>query len=610
VPLPCSARADLKRVAGRCLGRRPGRGLCEAVGAAWLVLTLVSPTRAVDPNSPEIREAIDRSVSYLRDHVSDTWTYEASLVAYAMIRGGEPVDSPAIKSLAHRVLDEKFSGSVYGKGTPHQYYEAGTDMMMFEAISPRIYQRELDIIAAYAIEHQWPDGAWYYPGNDEHGGDTSHTQYAVLGLWAASRAGVKIPRNVWSRMAEWHLDTQLPDGGFAYHPGDIKSATHSMTVNGVASLCIARRMLYPNREFPSPFTPAKSETDAETPGEKTGKTDGDGENAKKQETKPLPSVLQPIELGSVRSDPSRRSRVSSSGSRKIVPLARLNDGISRGANWIRNNNEHEIAPYPLYFLYGLERMCALAGITDFDGKDWYSDRALKLVKKQRANGEFNDKLGVRAETSFAILFLSRATSKSLGGRVEERFGGGLMIGGRGLPANLGAVRPTGEGIQVRKIDAPVDKLLSELENPKSLQVEAVQQAIVDTVQLGDREKLIGQADRLKKLTRDRRAEVRRTAIWALGRCATVHDALVLVKALDDPDIGVVVEANNALCWLSRRPNGFGQAIDPLAELPENAGDRQRADTLKTWRTKVRKDWREWYDKVRPYSERDLPIDLP
>ena len=72
-------------------------------------------------------------------------------------------------------------------------------------------------------------------------------------------------------------------------------------------------------------------------------------------------------------------------------------------------------------------------------------------------------------------------------------------------------------------------------------------------------------------------------LWALGRCGTVHDALLIVKSLDDPDINVVVEANNALCWLSRRPNGFGRSIDPLASLPENANEQQRRDTMQVWR---------------------------
>ena len=141
-------------------------------------------------------------------------------------------------------------------------------------------------------------------------------------------------------------------------------------------------------------------------------------------------------------------------------------------------------------------------------------------------------------------------------------------------------------------------------------MEAAQQAIVEKVELGDREALVGQRNRLMRLARDPRVEVRRTAIWALGRCATIHEARILVKALDDPELSVVIEANTALCWFSRRPNGFGRPSDPLAELPENATERRKEEAAKTWRARVRTDSRAWFQNVRPYSERNLPIDLP
>lgn len=207
----------------------------------------------LDPTTPEVRMAIDRGVNYLRTHLDDVKIEECGIVGYAMIRGGEPFDSPAIRTLQRRVLEAKFDKSSYGKGTKHQFYEAGTDMMLLEAISPSRYVRELSLAASFTVDHQWPSGSWYYFGTTEHGGDTSHTQYAVLGLWAATRAGVRIPMSVWSRVADWHLKNQNEDGGFAYHPADGKASTHSMTVNGVASLCVARLMLYPDREYPSPF---------------------------------------------------------------------------------------------------------------------------------------------------------------------------------------------------------------------------------------------------------------------------------------------------------------------------------------------------------------------
>jgi hypothetical protein len=576
--------------------------------AALAMILLGRSSFATDPNTPVVREAIDRAVGYLRDNVQAVKPYEAGIVTYALIRSGESVESPAVKTLVRLVLDEKLKGP-YGNN-PHQFYEAGTDMMMFEAVNPRRYQRELEIIASFTVENQWPSGSWYYYTQPEHGGDTSHSQYAILGLWAASRAGVRIPRNVWSRAADWHLKTQVSDGGFAYHPGDGKISTHSMTVNGVASLCIVRLMLYPGQSYPPAFAPVSD--DAEEKETKAIREDAKPA-APKGGAPARPGVLQPLDLsGSRTAGRSRRSRiVGVAGPVKTIPLWRLNQAISRGANWIRTNYKSETGRFHLYYLYGLERMCALAEIDSFDGHDWYGENALATIKKQRRDGHFDGDTGLNPDTAFALLFLSKATSKLMGRHVEDpRFGGGLMIGGRGLPSNLGAIQTSGEGIKVRKLDAPVDKLLSELENPKSAEVESVQQAIVDTVQIGDREKLIGQKDRLKKLAHDRRPEVRRTAIWALGRCATVHDALVLVKALDDSEINVVIEANNALCWLSRRPNGFGRSADPVADLAESATERQRHDAVQSWRAQVRKDWREWFDQVAPYSQRDLPFDLP
>jgi len=571
------------------------------------------PCAAVDPQSPEVRDAIERAVGFLRENVDNVKSFEAGIVAYALMRGGESPDSSAVKSLLQRVRDEKFISGSYGKGTPHQFYEAGCDMMMFETASLTHYKSELEAIAAFTVENQWPSGSWYYYGQPEHGGDTSHTQYAVLGLWAAAHAGVQIPPGVWTRVADWHLKNQVYDGGFAYHPGDLKTPTHTMTVNGVASLCMARMMLYPDRKFPSPFADVNEDDDAT--GDKPAADDKSKVAAKAGAGNPQapapPSVLDSVDLRNDRGGGRTRHRkITAPGGGKTIPLDRLNKSISLGANWIRRSYGKQSDRYFLYYLYGLERMCALAGIQDFDGHDWYSEYATVLLHRQRHDGHVQDDSGEIVGTAFSILFLSRATAKMLGKGDVARFGGGLMIGGRGLPKNLAAVQVTGDGVKVRKLDAPVDKLLSELENPKGVEIESVQQSIVESVEVGDREKLVGQKDRLKRLTRDPRPEVRRTALWALGRCATVHDASTLVKALDDSDINVVIEANNALCWLSRRPNGFGHAADPVAELPETATEEQRRAAMTNWRNQVRKDWRQWYSQVGPYSERELPIDLP
>jgi hypothetical protein len=308
----------------------------------------------------------------------------------------------------------------------------------------------------------------------------------------------------------------------------------------------------------------------------------------------------------------KRPRAAAHAAR--VSHATIDRAAQHGFDWLDRYWTGATTMYnQYYYYYALERACSLAGVEQIGDHDWYDEISDQILKEQKSDGSWSgtSNSGVVPDTAFVLLFLSRATAKILRHRPDEKlFGGGLMIGGRGLPTNLSAIQAGADGIKVRKLDAPVDQLLSELENPQSTKVEAAQQAIVESVELGDREKLVGQKDRLARLTRDPRVEVRRTAIWALGRCATIHEARYLVKALDDPELSVVVEANNALCWFSRRPNGFGRPADPVAALPENASDGQKQDAAKSWRYRVRADWRAWFENVRPYAERNLPIDLP
>ena len=57
------------------------------------------------------------------------------------------------------------------------------------------------------------DGHWRYP---EDGLDLSNTQYALLGLWAASRCGFKIPESVWFKSLEWLRSRQAAGAGIVY----------------------------------------------------------------------------------------------------------------------------------------------------------------------------------------------------------------------------------------------------------------------------------------------------------------------------------------------------------------------------------------------------------
>jgi hypothetical protein len=63
-----------------------------------------------------------------------------------------------------------------------------------------------------------------------------------------------------------------------------------------------------------------------------------------------------------------------------------------------------------YWLYCLERACALAGIARLQDRDWYYEGALQLLAQQQPNGSFRGDGGLLVEgTCFALLFLKQAT---------------------------------------------------------------------------------------------------------------------------------------------------------------------------------------------------------
>src|SRR5262249_27580825 len=83
----------------------------------------------------------------------------------------------------------------------------------------------------------WP-GSWTYSELKSHPGDGSNTQYALLGLNAASEAGVPVPADVWALSRQYWEMCQRADGGWNYHPHDRAQSYASMTCAGVSSLII------------------------------------------------------------------------------------------------------------------------------------------------------------------------------------------------------------------------------------------------------------------------------------------------------------------------------------------------------------------------------------
>lgn len=540
---------------------------------------------------PEVLEAVRKSMGFFKDNLQNIGPAEFGLVAYACLSAGESPDSPLVKPLIEKVL-AKFESDGY-KATQHHNYEAGVDAMALAAADKQKYRGQLQLIANYLIANQLPNGGWDYLGQD-HGGDTSISQYGMLGLWAAARAGVDIPIKPLDQIASWHLKTQLKNGAWSYQPysGD-NTMKHSMTVAGIGTLGVARLLTAAN--------PRDLEALVDEPETKTKKNEK------------AFGVLEKVTTTEDGNQPTSAKPANEGPYKPQVTQAGMDAAMRRGLGWLGTNYtvDKNALGWHLYYLYGMERAASLANVDKIAGHDWYVEGYRVLLKLQDQDGGWRDAIGSKvSSTCFAVLFLMRATEKLVPisapkpTAAKVTVGGGILSGGRGLPSDLANVDTKGGQVTAKKMDTPIDKLLAVLENPKSQQVESAQAALVEAVLVGKREELVGQKDLLVKLAKDSRLEVRRTAFWALGRCGDLRVAPLLIQGLMDPEYDVAVEARNSLCLLSRRPRGFGLPEDVLDKLPETAPQAERDSVFEKWHREDVRRWKDWYQSVRPYDERD------
>ena len=206
-------------------------------------------------------------------------------------------------------------------------------------------KRDVDLI----IEIQQPNGGWHYNKAAAKYWDFSNTQFAILALRDAMKAGVEVPAEPFQRALKLYLEKQHDDGGWSYGRDgfDTVFSTGSMTAPAVASLFIIRDVLNPGQGCPC----------------KAGRSAG------------------------------RRD-------------AALDKAIARGVEWLGKNfvatkNPPEWQHYLTYWLYAAERVGQKTGLKYFGQHDWYLEGAKFLLPRRNADGAW----GGFSDTAFAMLFL-------------------------------------------------------------------------------------------------------------------------------------------------------------------------------------------------------------
>ncbi len=522
---------------------RFGQGRRWAVVAAgWLALA--SSARA------QQLPAVNRAVDYLRSHVQNRNTYnsgtgvgESALAALAMIKAEVPLNDPGLAA-AIQTIDARFNGTVYrperSGGT--EVYEAGVVILALANLDAVGRKGQIASAANHIMGKQKANGCWDYDGRTA--GDTSISQYAVLGLWEAENAGVTVSPRVWDNAAAWLISTQGPTGGWTYHRDEgSQGDTISMTAAGVGSLLICRRQLAAYKQIVAAQNPYLV---------------------------PLLSEAQ-------------RARYKTE-----TPDARIVSSIRAGLDWLTKNftvgeNRTVVGPSPYYALYGIERVGALAGRDSLGRVDWYGRGAQYLTSSQAGSGAWNAVHGDVPNTAWGVLFLTKSTTKTIERITVRRLGAGELFGGKGLPRDLSSISEAGGRLIARPMDGAVEGMLSVLEDPRADNADSALAGLLVRYQERGPSALTPFKDRFRRLLADPDPGVRRVAVWALARMGDLAMIPLLAESLRDADAMVVVEAGRGLRLLSRKIEGFGPA--------EGASPAQRDEAAKAWKG--------WYESVRP-----------
>ena len=431
--------------------------------ALLVVGAFTGPVRgqAADPEFVKrVNAAVDRAADWLTKRQAADGGYGT----YHFHSGRDYVAAETALALLARIAagenpfaDPITRGFAYLKSHPPVLtYEVGLTLMAFDARCAPIGERQLldkmapAELAKYAFPRVLQPGdaeflqplvdrlarerfheCWSY-GNAEKQGvattaDASNTQYAVLGLKAASRLGLSFDRRLFADVLEYFLDHQQPNGptvrfvdrrnaddgktkdyarkleakAFAYGYGvsDGPEVCGSRACIGIACIELSLDELLTKGKGPAAAIGRKRKHDALAAIDSA-----------------LAWLQQNFSVTENPTDPNASKGAGGPGGGPPNgppggPPGRGGppNGGPGGAGGPPNGPPG--AGYFYYYLYALERVGALTSRRWIGEHDWYREGADELLKRQNPDGSwpsggYDDEL---VNTSFALLFLRRAT---------------------------------------------------------------------------------------------------------------------------------------------------------------------------------------------------------
>lgn len=521
-----------------------------AITATVLLVLVTSDSRGYTPESPEVKQMVDRAVAFMIKSGEDGYHQHgaAALVALALYKAG--VDK------SHKMIQEGVQASQamarQGAERANETYSPAICCILLCEIDQDRYRQDIERLVQGLVRRQRPDGSWTY--NPPSYDDTSQTQYGVLSLWTAHQHGVQVPFDAIERATQWLIRYQDRSGGWSYIPvpdqkGTLsvhKEITHSMSSAGAGSLYMCAHLL----------------------GYRAN-------NRAVQSANGLPLALRRVD-----SEKQRAASEFLKANRATVAAA-----LERADGWFSNNLRFDTNWWTFYYMYGLERYKSFQEIVNgqvVQEPGWYNQGVTFLRSVQKKDGSWYGSMNPQAtppvQTAFAVLFLTRSTKKAI--QAAEQ---GILISGKSLPKDLTKIQLRQGQVVDEKETPTIEELLALLEDADSLDDEDLQDLPHQLELSDDPAERAQQLARLKRLAISGSYEARLTAVKTLGRDRNLDHVPILIFALSDPDWRIQKAARDGLRFISRNFDGFG--------MPEKPKRHE-------WQ-EAQKKWAEWYLSIRP-----------
>lgn len=462
----------------------------RAAFLSLLLLTSPGPVRAQDPDPAQLAAAMKTSVTKgvrwltSQQQADGSWTYDnkplilrdaypmsqgvTALCAFTLLKCGiGPDEEPIQKAFAFIHTQE-----------PKWTYEVGCVLLALEAKTnfdpdrqavpepgsatrvrkkrrpnrPDPRDRALaEKCIAWLAGHQRESGLWRYAGGSDE--DLSNAQYAMLGLDAAGRMGLKVPTEIYERCAARIVECQ--------REGDEQVA--SFPVPGADNTFRELAKIQAKLEREIHRVEKKFRKVEEGGTDKKGNTRDDYLHT--AERKAAESIGESAERspmvarGWAYFPPNTNGEVwqtSVNGSMTCSALAalfickshlegtpryerelkpKMREALRNGAAWMAQNFAVDRNPngrlHHFYYLYGLERAGVLGLVHRLGTHEWFDAGVGYLLNAQRRDGSWRAGQGTAGQvpdSCFALLFLARGTTPvvQLPGRVMT--GGGRQYG--------------------------------------------------------------------------------------------------------------------------------------------------------------------------------------